>query len=52
MHNLHHSRIPLGRLAAAERATDLGVVKLLLLTISKSLWQAVACEDNVLNLIT
>jgi hypothetical protein len=36
------------RLAAAERATDLGVVKLLL-TIAKFLWQVMACEDNVPN---
>jgi hypothetical protein len=36
------------RLAAAERATDLRIVKLLLI-ISKFLWQVMACDDNVLN---
>jgi hypothetical protein len=34
------------RFAAAERATDLGVVKLLL-TIFNFLWQVMACEDIV-----
>lgn len=34
------------RLAAAEYATDLSVVKLLLI-ISKFLWQVMACNDNV-----
>ena len=36
------------RLAAAERATDLSVVKLLLI-ISKLLWQVMACDDNTPN---
>ena len=36
------------RLAAAKRATDLRIVKLLLI-ISKFLWQVMACEDNVPN---
>lgn len=36
------------RLAVAERATDLSVVKLLLI-LSKFLWQVMACEDNLSN---
>ena len=36
------------RLAAAERATDLSIIKLLL-TLSKLLWQVMACEDNFPN---
>jgi hypothetical protein len=36
------------RLAAVGRATDLSLVKLLLI-ISRFLWQVMACEDNVPN---